>query len=218
MISILEWLKKYKFHVLITVLVICACLIYLLLPDDQIDEVTENLAVTEAPNTDKDGIKEAKYIYIDIKGSVRSPGVYELPLDARVQDAVKIAGGLTDEADIAKLNLAEKLKDEMSIYVYRKGEQGSETNTTNSGQTNASTDGKVNLNTASASDLQQIPGIGESKATAIIEFREKRRLISNYERFTKGNRHRRENSRKIKRIFGCKIIKVVDELPLEHLY
>ncbi len=177
MISILEWLKKYKFHVLITVLVICACLIYLLLPDDQIDEVTENLAVTEAPNTDKDGIKEAKYIYIDIKGSVRSPGVYELPLDARVQDAVKIAGGLTDEADIAKLNLAEKLKDEMSIYVYRKGEQGSETNTTNSGQTNASTDGKVNLNTASASDLQQIPGIGESKATAIIEFREKEGLF-----------------------------------------
>ncbi|MBK3914418.1 helix-hairpin-helix domain-containing protein [Listeria ivanovii] len=173
----LEWLKKYKFHVLITVLVICACLIYLLLPDDQIDEVTENLAVTEAPNTDKDGIKEAKYIYIDIKGSVRSPGVYELPLDARVQDAVKIAGGLTDEADIAKLNLAEKLKDEMSIYVYRKGEQGLETNTTNSGQTNASTDGKVNLNTASASDLQQIPGIGESKATAIIEFREKEGLF-----------------------------------------
>ncbi|PZG38513.1 competence protein ComEA [Listeria ivanovii] len=173
----MEWLKKYKFHVLITVLVICACLIYLLLPDDQIDEVTENLAVTEAPNTDKDGIKEAKYIYIDIKGSVRSPGVYELPLDARVQDAVKIAGGLTDEADIAKLNLAEKLKDEMSIYVYRKGEQGSETNTTNSGQTNASTDGKVNLNTASASYLQQIPGIGESKATAIIEFREKEGLF-----------------------------------------
>ncbi len=123
-------------------------------------------------------------------------------MDARVQDVVKIAGGLTAEADCSKLNLAEKLKDEMSIYVYKKGEEGPATQGANTEEASTGS-AKINLNSATKDDLQQVPGIGESKATAIIEYREKEGLFQTIEDLKKCFRHRRKNSREIKRIFGC---------------
>nr|WP_239079769.1 ComEA family DNA-binding protein [Listeria ivanovii] len=151
------------------------------MPDKETEEVTTNAATIAEVKADTEQVNESKYVYIDIKGAVRSPGVYKLPLDARVQDVVKTAGGLTEEAESSKLNLAEKLKDEMSIYVYKKGEQGSETSTSRSEQAGEKTEEKININTASTSNLQTVPGIGESKATAIIEYREKEGLFQTIE-------------------------------------
>lgn len=179
---VIEQIKKYKNYILIIVAVIFAGLVYLCMPDEQTDEVTTNSATTTDVKADTEQVNdESKYVYIDIKGAVRSPGVYKLPLDARVQDVVKTAGGLTEEADSSKLNLAEKLKDEMSIYVYKKGEQGSETSSSGGEQAGETAEEKININTASTSDLQTVPGIGESKATAIIEYREKEGLFQTIE-------------------------------------
>ncbi len=178
---VIEQIKKYKNYILIIVAVIFAGLVYLCMPDEQPDEVTTKSATTTEVKADTEQVNESKYVYIDIKGAVRSPGVYKLPLDARVQDVVKTAGGLTEEADSSKLNLAEKLKDEMSIYVYKKGEQGSETSSSGDEQVGETAEEKININTASTSDLQTVPGIGESKATAIIEYREKEGLFQTIE-------------------------------------
>lgn len=178
---VIEQIKKLKNYILIIVAVIFAGLVYLCMPDKETEEVTTNAATIAEVKADTEQVNESKYVYIDIKGAVRSPGVYKLPLDARVQDVVKTAGGLTEEAESSKLNLAEKLKDEMSIYVYKKGEQVSETSTSRSEQAGEKTEEKININTASTSNLQTVPGIGESKATAIIEYREKEGLFQTIE-------------------------------------
>ncbi|MBC1661060.1 ComEA family DNA-binding protein [Listeria welshimeri] len=177
----IELLKKHKNYFLIAIAIFGVILIYVCLPEEQAEEITTNQPVNKKEKTEKETVKKSNDIYIDIKGAVRSPGVYKLPVDARVQDVVKIAGGLTGEADNSKLNLAEKLKDEMSIYVYKKGEEGPElpVNKTEDGATSSGE--KININSATKADLQQVPGIGDSKATAIIEYREKEGLYQTIE-------------------------------------
>lgn len=109
---------------------------------------------------------------IDVKGAVLHPGVYDAIEDDRVLDLIQRAGGFQKNADQRKVNLAEKVQDEMVIYVPKKGET-SETDinitTTSSNQDN----GKVNINTATLEQLQTLTGVGPSKAAAIMEYREK---------------------------------------------
>ncbi|HHQ0953097.1 TPA: helix-hairpin-helix domain-containing protein [Listeria innocua] len=176
----MELLKKYKNYFLIGIAILCAGVIYISIPTSQTDKVTANQTLNTEEKPQKEKKKNATHIYIDIKGAVRTPGVYKLPVDARVQDVVKVAGGLTEDADNSKLNLAEKLKDEMSIYVYKNGEAGSEEVVKDDIEL-SETDKKVNINSATKIDLQQVPGIGDSKATAIIEYREKEGLFQTIE-------------------------------------
>jgi competence protein ComEA len=112
-------------------------------------------------------------VMVDIKGAVNKPGVYEGRVDERVKDLVARAGGLTDQADQNQVNFAAHVADEMVIYIPMIGEVNKEiVASLNSDQGNqgTSTD-KVNLNSADESELQTLPGIGPSKAAAIIEFR-----------------------------------------------
>lgn len=179
-IWMMDLVKKHKNYILIGIAILCAGLVYIWIPDSKSDAVTANQAVTKEEKPKKEETKLSNEVYIDIKGAVRTPGVYKLPMDARVQDVVKIAGGLTAEADCSKLNLAEKLKDEMSIYVYKKGEEGPATQGANTEEASTGS-AKINLNSATKDNLQQVPGIGESKATAIIEYREKEGLFQTIE-------------------------------------
>lgn len=111
-------------------------------------------------------------IMVDVKGAVKNPGVYFARPGDRVIDVIEDAGGLLENADDHAINFAMKLTDEMVIYVPRKGEdyQG------NGGMavvaSGGKNDGKVNLNRADRSELETLPGIGPSKAEAIIEYRE----------------------------------------------
>lgn len=89
----------------------------------------------------------------------------------------------------------------MSIYVYKKGEEGPATQGANTEEASTGS-AKINLNSATKDDLQQVPGIGESKATAIIEYREKEGLFQTIEDL-KMFQASAKNSREIKRIFGC---------------
>lgn len=100
--------KKYKNYILIGIAILCAGLVYIWIPDGKTDTVTANPTATKEEKPGKEEVKLPNYVYIDIKGAIRTPGVYKLPVDARVQDVVKTAGGLTDEADSGKLNLARK--------------------------------------------------------------------------------------------------------------
>ena len=111
-------------------------------------------------------------IFVDIKGAVKNPGVYQMKSGDRVKDALDAAGGLTAEADSQKVNLAQRVEDQMVIVVPKVGEEAQEIP---AGVTSkeASKEGKVNINTATVEELKTLKGVGEKKAEAIIEYRKK---------------------------------------------
>ena len=122
----------------------------------------------------KDNTKETK-IFIDIKGAVKHPNVYEMASSNRVIDALNKAEVLKD-ADLSQLNLSEKLVDQKLIYVPKKGENSmkinSQQSTLNSSDVKINTNQPLNLNSATEEQLKNIPGIGPSKAKEILNYRE----------------------------------------------
>ena len=114
-------------------------------------------------------------IMVDIQGAVKYPGVYSLQEGARLIDAIHAAGGYLANADSRMLNHAMKLPDEFFIYIPREGEEVDfiwSSDHFSHSTVRAMDDGKVNINTADAEKLMTIPGIGPSKASAIIQYRE----------------------------------------------
>lgn len=116
-------------------------------------------------------------IYVDINGAINHPGLYQLPSNARVADVVSAAGGFRDSADaeyIARsLNLSAKLSDAQKIYIPSLGE-GKSVEVTGSGLlTNdaQATSGLISVNSATSDQLQDLDGVGEARATAIIRGR-----------------------------------------------
>lgn len=137
---------------------------------------------SDQSNTDQSSINSrapiakptvSKDIIVDIEGAVQKPGVVHLHSDARVQDALVAAGGMTEIADnnwIQKhLNLAAKLTDGGKMYIPRNGESvaGATTSDT-SNSTGLNTSDTVNINTATSSELDALPGIGPTTAQKII--------------------------------------------------
>ena len=111
-------------------------------------------------------------IFVDIKGAVKNPGVYQMKVGDRVKDALDAAGGLTEEADSQKVNLAKRLEDQMVIVVAKVGEEAEEIPAGATSKEEAK-EGKVNINTATVEELKTLKGVGEKKAEAIIEYRKK---------------------------------------------
>ena len=136
--------------------------------------------------------EEAKTLVVHICGAVSAPGVYELPAGSRIIDAVEAGGGFLPEAEEACCNLAEEIVDGCQIYIMTKAEScadgqtekkaGIQTSPDSDMQTTdrnarsnsapALENGLVNLNTADVAALMTLPGIGESRAKAIISYRE----------------------------------------------
>lgn len=118
----------------------------------------------------------AAEVYVDVDGAVARPGVYRLKEGARVSQAIDAAGGLTAEADVTGLNRASKITDGQKIYVSTVGEQqAAAADEAGGGAAAAScavaSSGLVNINTASAAELQTLSGIGPSMAQSIIDER-----------------------------------------------
>lgn len=107
-------------------------------------------------------------IMVDVQGSVNKPGVYEMNNGDRVIDVIKKAGGFLEEAEARSVNQAEKIADEMIIYVAAKGE---EVRPLSSNKGNDKDD-LLNINSADLSELQTLSGVGPSKAQSIISYRE----------------------------------------------
>lgn len=105
-----------------------------------------------------------QFLYVHVVGEVQSPGMYQLPIGARLVDAVFAAGGLTEEADNASVNLARELTDGEQIIVFSTSQEGQAPGTTASGL--------VSLNRAGDKELEELPGIGPALAGRIIAWRE----------------------------------------------
>lgn len=140
-----------------------------------VTEVPFDLPQAESPQPEKPQVELIpETVMIDLKGQVAAPGVYELPAGSRMTDAIDAAGGLLEGAESRAINLAMKLQDEMTVYIPKVGEEAVDLPTVEAVSTPgaAASEGLININTATAADLEQLPGIGPSKAAAIIAHRE----------------------------------------------
>lgn len=118
--------------------------------------------------------KGTKMIVVEIKGEVVNPDVYEISEGSIIRDLITKAGGLTNEANIGKINRADKLRDNQLIIIPNKNElSNANTNINVSKEGNTAEEGIININTASLEELQKINGVGEVKAKSIINYREK---------------------------------------------
>ena len=140
--------------------------------DDEAHEDNGESAVTDQYTDD---------FYVYLTGAVCVPGVYAVPAGSRLYEAVEMAGGFTDETDISACNLAAEVSDGVQYYfpTYAETEAagGTAAYIVSSGQnmsggSSAGADGRVNINTASRDELMTLPGIGGSKADAIIAYRD----------------------------------------------
>ena len=176
--ELIEKIKEYK------IIVICASLglvlggFFLLKPVAQTPAKESNLQ-TEVTTVSKDEkedknqkeeVVEQDLITVDVKGAVKSPGIYDLPVGSRINDAVQKAGGFTDNADSKSINLAQKISDEALVYVPTKEEATSQE--AHSNASNTKENKKVNLNKASLEELKQVKGLGAKRAQDIIDHRE----------------------------------------------
>ncbi|MBD7910616.1 MULTISPECIES: helix-hairpin-helix domain-containing protein [Clostridium] len=132
---------------------------------------TESIFVENEEKTEE-VVKSEKKIVVEIKGEVNKPNVYWLSEDSIVEDLIKEAGGLTNGADLTKLNRADKLKDHECIVVPNKN-QVNETNISGS-KTDLSRSNLININTANETELDTLPGIGLTRAKDIIRYREEK--------------------------------------------
>ena len=126
--------------------------------------------------------KHDEKIFVDVKGAVKHPGVFETTKDKRVKDLIEEAGGLLDDADTSTLNLSQKVKDQMVIYVLKHGEKPKQIS---DGSTSSTNGDVININTANKEQLMKISGVGKTKAEAIISYREKNGDFKKKEDITK---------------------------------
>lgn len=107
---------------------------------------------------------------VDVKGEVNVPGIYVVDSKSRIHEVIQLAGGFTAEANSNQINLAQRIKDEMVIYVPHFNED-IELVWEGTANTHSLDPSKVSLNRATLEQLQTLPGVGKSKATAIIKYR-----------------------------------------------
>lgn len=162
LISLFSFLKKYKSS-------------YNNVVDEELDDnIIGNDDEKLYTNEEKEEI--SNIIMVHISGQINKPGIVELEKDSRVIDAVNKAGGLKEDADLDKINLAKRLEDEEKIYIPKIGEeiQDNHDNTSNS----SSNSDKIDINSALKEELMSLPGIGEVLADRIIEYRENNKFNS----------------------------------------
>ena len=188
--EILEQHKTFIFGI-----VVISLIIFNLIVASQKPEVVEKQVTTKDEKSTNDEVNRIK---VDIKGCVKKPGVYEFLDYQRVIDAINKAGGLTELADTSNINLSKKLEDEMVVYIYSQEQVAKLKEAKTSEEKEAiinkienqletydpmeeveekevinEDNNKVSINNGTLEELMTLPGIGESKASAIIEYRKK---------------------------------------------
>ena len=193
----MDWIKKYGLWGGIGLLLIVAIIGFSIFHKNDKKLNDEDIALVEEIEEIKPEVlaevKEKEY-YVDVKGSVKNPGVYKVKEGTIINDVIALAGGLKSGASTKNINLSKKISDEMVIYIYTAKEltnlnkesechcdkvdisscEGASVIISDNVSTSSNeTKGLVNLNTASKEELMTLSGIGESKALAIIDYREK---------------------------------------------
>ncbi len=178
---------KTKLAVLITVFtLLCAGLIIyeketkkeeLLEFNNSEADTDDGISTGKNSVSDKEDTKTRIAAYIC--GEIYEPGVYEVESGARIADVLELCGGVTENAALEFINLAEPVTDGMKIYVPSKEEVDGMSPIQS--ENNTEDNGLININTADVSELTELPGIGETKASAIVEYRKEAGGFKNVE-------------------------------------
>ena len=192
-----EFNKKQKIIIVIIFsIIIIAFLYYIYTKDKSTFISSEELEVENTTEEETEEVEEeSQKIIVHVSGAVNKEGIVELDADSRISDAIDKAEGLAENADTKKINLAFKLEDGMKIYIPKIGEDevketqgntgdetskyitsasgvvGSQDENTENSSGNNTTD-KVNINTASQTELETLPGIGPATSSKIISYRQ----------------------------------------------
>ena len=192
----MKFVRKHKGKIFIIIFVLFTLYtIYDTYSFETESEVKTKKNETVTKKDEKEEKTKNETVLVDVKGEVNTPGVYELTSNNTVIDAINKAGGLTKKSDTSNINLSKKLEDEMVIIVYSKAEiqkmeedkivcppcnnaciteEDEKAKLDVKEENTAETPmGKININTADETTLQTLDGIGETKAKAIIEYRNK---------------------------------------------
>ncbi len=157
--------KQVYIAVVVALCVVAAGIAYILSRESDVEPTVITEASSETVSDIEVTSTEADIIYVYVCGQVNSPGVVILNAGARVYEAIAAAGGMTGDALVNAVNQAETVTDGQMIYVPGIGEEYVI-------ETSSLGDGLVNINTAGVDELMTLPGIGESRANAIIDYRE----------------------------------------------
>lgn len=176
-----ETQKKWKWAGTVLALVLAGIVCRWFQHDEQSEPYLEGLVQSASEEPEEISYEESTLpalIRVHVSGAVRSPDrVYTLFEGARVEDALKAAGGYTAEADLSKINLAGGVEDGQKIYVPRQGEDWNEEEKNEESGGNDLTD----LNKADKIELDALPGIGPSLAQRIVDYREEHGAFQNIE-------------------------------------
>jgi len=153
-------------YLLGVIIILVGALLFSLNRPEEKEEQSPSLFIEE--NT------ESVRVAVHIGGAVRNPGLYYLDPSSRVADAIQSAGGPTADADLDAINLASRVTDGLKIVVPSRVNKENSMVAADSGQSSGTSEsgGKININTASARELEELPGIGEVLAERIVSFRE----------------------------------------------
>ena len=188
--------KKKVILIISIIIVLLVLLVYYFLVYK--DNNNETIPIDKVIIKEEEDFNNKDDIIVDIKGYVNKPGVYSFKKsnNMRINDLIVKAGGLLKDADTSTINLSKKLEDEMIIIIYSKSEIANFTKTQDDlrkrleicenklkndaciKEKESTSNGKININEASVNELQELNGIGKSKAEAIIEYRNKTRFKS----------------------------------------
>ena len=177
--NIIDYIKYYDYKKLIfPITIIILYIILFVYFEEKINNieipVQEETIIKEEPQIEQE--EPIKYIYIDIKGAIKKPGVYKLEENSRIIDAINISGGLLKTANTTYTNLSKILNDSEVIKIYtneevKKLEKETPQELPKVEETPTIENKLININTASLEQLQTLNGIGESKAKSIVEYR-----------------------------------------------
>jgi competence protein ComEA len=110
-------------------------------------------------------------LLVDVSGAVQQPGIYELPQNSRIQDVLDAAGGTTEKADLTVINLASVVSDGQKIIILSQQTPSTDDKSVSILPPDAPS-GRMDINTATAAELDKLPGIGAAKAEAIVKYRD----------------------------------------------
>lgn len=194
-IRINDFNKKNKILLIVIVAIVAIISYYFIFDrkEEWLNNQEQNLEIKEEiktndqieNNSNEQQLEKNENIIAHVSGAVNKEGIVELKNNSRIIDAIDKAGGLKDEADITNINLAYIIEDGMKIHIPSKEEKEStiivESNIdsgtveqSNEIKSNNNKKLKININTATKTDLETLPGIGESTALKIIEYRKKK--------------------------------------------
>ena len=192
----LRFLKKYKY--VITIFLFMLIIFYIVFVKVNLKSKEKNLVDNQVVINEVEKVEvdlKDDLVYVDIKGAVKKPGVYKINSDKKIIDVITIAGGLMENANTDNINLSKKVTDEMVIIIYTDEEVKNSNivdtvikvidkecvcpNIQNDGCINTEINDSItnvnktiNINTATLEELMSINGLGETKAKAIIKYRE----------------------------------------------